>query len=103
VDKQLYKNVTIASFTVNDVEAGCHARDTLANRPARNDVGDPIPAPTEDELREDYEVAARAARVANEIAKVAPQQWELLQKDHANDTQAEDSLNRYLSEPKTID
>jgi hypothetical protein len=87
------------------------SRDTLANwplvdennQPIRDEEGNALQLPTEDELKAAYDAAARAARVANEAARAAQKQWELLQKDHTNDTRAEDSLIRYLSNPKSID
>jgi hypothetical protein len=111
VDEKLYRNINLDSFTVNDAEEGWRARDALANwplvnennLPIRNAEGNPLQWPTEEELKAAYDTAARAARVVNEAARAAQQQWKLLQKDHTNDTRAEYSLIRYLSDPKTID
>jgi hypothetical protein len=87
------------------------SRDALANwplvdennQPICDEEGNALQLPTEDELKAAYDAAARAARVANEAARAAQKQWELLQKDHTTDTRAEDSLIRYLSDPQSID
>jgi hypothetical protein len=87
------------------------SRDALANwplvdennQPICDEEGNALQLPTEDELKAAYGAAARAARVANEAARAAQKQWELLQKDHTTDTRAEDSLIRYLSDPRGID
>jgi hypothetical protein len=111
LQRQRITPVVNVHFRNSTSKEGWRARDALANRPLvnknnqpiRDAKGHPLQRPTEDELKAAYETTARATRVANEAARAAQQQWELLQKDHTNDTRAEGSLIRYLSDPKTID